>query len=176
MAVSAEIINQVYFTKVNGKVESFPYYDKVEKKIKYRPAIFNISNGERQWYKNDLLHSFDDEPAMIRNNGDKSWYKDGNPHRDGDLPAFIGGDGLEIHYYKNGKFGRDNDLPAIIGANEEKRYYKNGVEYTPKSEKKEDDYFAALHKKIVDDKSLSVEQKQDAIIALSFLAMIINKK
>ena len=176
MAVTAEIDNGVFITKVNEKLESLPYYDEISKKIKYHPAFFYITTGEKKWHKNGELHSFDDEPAMIMGHGAKVWYRNNEIHREGDLPAFIDGDGLSMHYYKNGKLHRDNDLPAVIRADGRECYYKNGVKYIPKSEQKEDDYFATLHKKIVDDKLLSVEQKQNAVIALSFLGMIINKK
>ena len=175
MAITAQISHQTFSTKVNGKLESLPYYDEVEKKIRYHPAIFHIEIGEKQWHKNGLLNSFDDEPAIITSIKGKLWYKDNEIHRDGDLPAFIGPNGSK-EYYKNDKLHRDNDLPAVIRADGSELYYKNGVKYIPKSEQKVDDYFATLHKKIVDDKSLSVEQKQDAVIALSFLGMIINKK
>ena len=175
MAITAEIVNGVYLTKIDGKLESLPYYDEVEKKIKYHPALFHIEIGEKQWYKNGELNSFNDEPAIIRNSGSRMWYKNNELHRDGDLPAVIYTDNTKM-YYKNNKLHRDNDLPAVIYESGSMEYYKNGVKYTPKSEQKEDDYFSMFQKKITDDVSLSVIQKQNAVIALSFLGMIINKK
>ena len=199
MAVTAEIDRDVFATKVDGKLESLPYYDEVEKKIKYRPALFNIGTRGEEWYKNGELNSFNGEPAIVRTSGAKMWYKNNKLHRDVDLPAVIYSNGSK-EYYKNNKLHRDNNLPAIIYENGLIEYYKNGVKYTPKSEQKEDDYFStfqkkieddyfstfqkkieddylvALYKKILDDKSLSVDQKQDSIISLAHLSMIINKK
>jgi hypothetical protein len=62
-------------------------------------------------YRNGLLHSFGDEPA-ITDFFKKSWFKDGKLHREGDLPACI-----SLFYdawYKNGVRHRDGGLPAII--------------------------------------------------------------
>ena len=187
MAVTTETRGQFFITKVNEKRESLPYYDEVEKKIKYHPAVFNIIKGNKEWHKNDLFHSFGDEPSVIYSKGSKMWHKNGRLHRDGDLPAVIDANRAK-KWYKNDELHRDGDLPAIIYADGRECYYKNGVKYTPKSEEKEDDYFStfqkkieddylvALYKKIVDNKSLSVDQKQDSIISLAHLSMIINKK
>ena len=174
MAVTAEIVGDLYSTKINDKLESLPYYDEVEKKIKYHYAQLNVISGYKAWFKNGELHSFDDEPAIIHRNGDKYWYKNEVLHRDGDLPAYIGINGVK-QYYKNGKLHRDNDLPAVIDIDRDKWYYKNGVRYTPKSEQKEDDYLFVIKKKITDDVSLSVVQKQNAAVALELLGVVLNK-
>jgi len=47
-----------------------------------------------------ILHSFDDEPALIF--GNKLWYKDGLAHRDNHNPVWIFNDG-NYSFYKNGK-------------------------------------------------------------------------
>ena len=49
-----------------------------------------------------ILHSFDDEPAMIYDNGTKFWFKNGKKHRDNNLPALIWYNG-DVVFYKNGK-------------------------------------------------------------------------
>jgi hypothetical protein len=62
--------------------------------------IKDIINGNT--YKNGLLHSFNDIPAIIKNNGNQCWYKNGKLHRDNDLPAVIWYDGSQ-EWYKNGQ-------------------------------------------------------------------------
>ena len=79
---------------------------------------------------NNQLHSFNDEPAIIRSNGTKSLYKDDKLHRDNDEPAYISSDGTK-YWYKDGKRHRDNDEPAIIYSNGTKEWYKDGISYTP---------------------------------------------
>ena len=79
-------------------------------------------------YLNNELHSFNDQPAIVRlyNNGrsEKSWCKYGKLHRR-DRPAFIGEDGYKSWFW-NGKRHRDNDKPAIVYANGNKSWYRNG--------------------------------------------------
>jgi len=62
-------------------------------------------------YKNGLLHSFGDEPA-ISDFFKKSWFKDGKLHRENDLPACISQ--LYSSWHKNGVLHRDGGLPAMI--------------------------------------------------------------
>jgi antitoxin component YwqK of YwqJK toxin-antitoxin module len=89
--------------------------------------IKDIINGNT--YKNGLLHSFNDMPAVIESDGTKKWYKNGKIHRDNDLPAVIYSDvlikGGEQFWYQNGKIHRDNDMPAVI-SNVSQMWYKNG--------------------------------------------------
>jgi len=50
-----------------------------------------------------ILHSFNDEPAMICDVGTLlKWYKDGLLHRDNNLPARIWYDG-SVDFFKNGE-------------------------------------------------------------------------
>ena len=90
-----------------------------------KPAI--ISGHRQEWYKNGKLHREGDLPAVI--SGDyQAWYKYGELHREGELPAFISG-----HYllwYKYGKLHREGDLPAIISKYKQE-WYKNGKRYIP---------------------------------------------
>ena len=50
--------------------------------------------------ENGLLHSFNDEPAVITSHV-KQWYKNGKLHRDGKLPAVEYENG-DVKYYING--------------------------------------------------------------------------
>ena len=59
-----------------------------------------------------ILHSVDDEPAIIWSDGTKYWFKDGLKHRDNNLPAIIYSDG-DCGYYKN----------------ENRYWFINGTEY-----------------------------------------------
>jgi len=64
---------------------------------------FKYETETGYFFKDDfILHSFDDEPALVWDDGAKYWYKDDKIHRDNNLPAVIysGGD---LKYYKNGK-------------------------------------------------------------------------
>ena len=61
-----------------------------------------------------VLHSVNDEPAIIYANGSKYWCKNGKPHRDGDKPAVIWANGGSKYWYKNGKLYRDGDKPVGI--------------------------------------------------------------
>ena len=74
-------------------------------------------------YKNGLLHSFGDEPAII-DFFKKSWFKDGKLHREGDLPACICQ--LGNSWYKNGVRHRDGGLPAIINRDGTKEFWVDG--------------------------------------------------
>ena len=111
-------------------------------------VVIRHVDKEGNTYKNGLLHSFDDQPAIIfytqkiwyrdgkvHRDGDlpahitddfgKKWFKNGLAHRDGDLPALI--EGAVQAWYKNGERHRDGDLPAVInGYHKEQIWYKNG--------------------------------------------------
>jgi hypothetical protein len=58
------------------------------------------SENDGMTYKNGVLHSFNDEPAVVNGRDDKVWYKDGVLHREGDLPAVIHGN--YKGFYNNG--------------------------------------------------------------------------
>jgi len=90
---------------------------------------------EYKSYKNGILHSIDDKPAVFKDFGEEQYfYKDGVLHRDNDKPAYINRD--RIKYYVNGKLHRAHDNPASYTTNKYSRivspeYYKNGTKYTP---------------------------------------------
>jgi hypothetical protein len=77
------------------------------------------------FYKDNKLHSYNDEPAVIRPNGTKEWYQNGKLHRDGDLPAVVWDD-KTMFWYKDGKIHRNNDLPAVIRPSGTSEWYQNG--------------------------------------------------
>ena len=79
-------------------------------------VVFRHTNREGSTYKNGLLHSYDDKPAIFcKISRQKIWFKDGKRHRDCDLPA-IESPSL-LAWYKNGKRHRERDLPAKIWLN-----------------------------------------------------------
>ena len=79
-------------------------------------------------YRNGVLHSYNDKPAVIRYERMAVWYKNGKIHREGDLPAYVDLKYPETHitWYRNGKIHREGDLPALIDG-DKKVWYKNGV-------------------------------------------------
>ena len=78
---------------------------------------------EGRTYGNGLLHSFDDNPAVIYPNGHKRWYQNGKIHRGNDLPAIVYADG-EKCWYQHDKIHRDNG-PARIYADGTQIWYFN---------------------------------------------------
>jgi hypothetical protein len=63
------------------------------------PQMITLSNGDRKWYLNGLLHRTDG-PAMERPNGTRAWFAHGQLHRttgpaveyaDGDCEWYING-------------------------------------------------------------------------------------
>jgi hypothetical protein len=88
-------------------------------------VVFRSTDRDGRTYRNGLLHSYEDEPAIIADNGTyKVWYKQGKIHREGDLPAITRNEQYQ-EWYRNGRLHRDRDLPAIIGTNF-REWYKNG--------------------------------------------------
>ena len=75
-------------------------------------VVFRSEDKDGRTYKNGLLHSYDDMPAISLDNY-KVWYKNGKIHREGDMPAIVRGDFYK-EWYKNGLLHREGDLPAII--------------------------------------------------------------
>jgi hypothetical protein len=73
--------------------------------------VFRSTDENGGTYKNGLLHSFDDKPAVSKGQY-QEWYKDGKLHRDGDVPAVVCPNRQE--WYKDGKRHRDGDLPAVV--------------------------------------------------------------
>lgn len=68
-------------------------------------------NKNGNTYKNGVLHSYDDKPALVTENS-QIWFKDGFRHREGDLPAIVKNDSQE--WWSNGKLHREGDKPAIV--------------------------------------------------------------
>lgn len=85
--------------------------------------IKDIVNGRT--YLNGVLHSFDDQPAIITGNGNQYWFRYGMQHRDNDLPAVIHANGTH-EWYQLGKLHRTDDKPAIIHINGNQYWYQLG--------------------------------------------------
>lgn len=68
--------------------------------------------GDKIWYKNGLLHSYNDKPAKILKGGTRFWYKHGKQHRDNGRPAEIYSDG-EKRWYLDGKKCTTEELKAL---------------------------------------------------------------
>jgi hypothetical protein len=81
------------------------------------------SENDGMTYKNGVLHSFNDEPAVVNGKDDKVWYKDGVLHREGDLPAVSN----EIYkaWWLNGRRHRLGG-PAYVNINFQE-WWENGV-------------------------------------------------
>lgn len=76
-----------------------------------------------------FLHSFNDEPAVIRRGSGKEWYYHGLLHRENNLPAIHRFDGSK-RWLQNGLTHRDKDLPAVIWKNSGvKEWYYEGEEH-----------------------------------------------
>jgi hypothetical protein len=89
-------------------------------------VVFRSTGREGRTYRNGLLHSYQDEPAIVADNGTyKVWYKQGKIHRDNDLPAISRNESYQ-EWYKDGELHRDGDLPAIIGSDNHQEWYVNG--------------------------------------------------
>ena len=87
-------------------------------------VVFRHTDENGSTYRNGLLHSFNDEPA-VANSISKMWYKDGKKHRDGDLPAVEESNGTKW-WYRNDKVHRDGDFPAVEISNGLKYWCKEG--------------------------------------------------
>jgi hypothetical protein len=79
----------------------------------------HVEDGVIMNFKNDLLHSVDDQPAMV-NSQYKAWFQNGKLHRESDKPAMIS-DKYKA-WYSNGVRHRDN-APAIINGIDLKYFY-----------------------------------------------------
>ncbi len=91
-----------------------------------------IIGNNLHWYRNGVLHSEDDKPAVIYQDGDLRWFKDGYLHREDDKPAVVNQDGY-LRWYKDGKLHREDDKPAVINRDGYRDgyqlCYKNGISY-----------------------------------------------
>ena len=78
-------------------------------------VVFMHTDENGSTYKNGLLHSYDDKPAVnkVSIHGKKlsEWYKDGLFHREGGLPALDYGGCLQ--WWVNGKKHREGGLNAV---------------------------------------------------------------
>ena len=78
-------------------------------------VVFRHTDENGSTYKNGLLHSYDDKPAVnkVSIHGKKmsEWYKDGLLHREGGLHAVDYGDYLQ--WWVNGKKHREGGLNAV---------------------------------------------------------------
>jgi hypothetical protein len=74
-----------------------------------------------------LIHSFNDEPAIVFNNGKKMWYYGGCIYRGDDKPAIIEKNRTKIWYNEHNTNDRDNDKPSIVYFNGTKSWCKNGI-------------------------------------------------
>ena len=114
--------------------------------------IIIIFDGDKFTFKNNILHSFDDQPAIQRKYGIfyinnnhlllhtyldynimntsnqynvNIWYTNGNIHRDNlSEPAYI--DCQKNIWYVDGQIHRDNDLPAMVYHDYKMIWYNNG--------------------------------------------------
>lgn len=92
---------------------------------------YTIIGNNYLLFKNDVLHSFNDEPAIIFADGTKCWYDNGLLHRGNDKPAIIY-QNTTLEWYRYGKLHRDSELgtllPSVIYSNGIKDYYQNGIQ------------------------------------------------
>ena len=87
-------------TKINHKeypefmfamIASFlPPYEGDELRKLAGNVVFKHRDKEGRTYKNGLLHSYDDKPA-INYRGHQIWYNNGQVHREHDKPASVKG-------------------------------------------------------------------------------------
>lgn len=88
----------------------------------YVGAIITLKNG--------ILHSLNDEPAIVYPTleSHRAWFKDGKLHRDNDQPAEITWNGTKT-WAINGVSHREGDLPAVEYLDGSKIWYKHGVRH-----------------------------------------------
>lgn len=98
-----ELASHLNFTgSLSLNKDSYSFLNGVLHSYNNQPAIIK-NYGVRVWYREGKLHSFNDQPALIYANGSKEWYKEGKLHRDNDLPAIILIDGTKF-WYQEGSF------------------------------------------------------------------------
>ncbi len=84
-----------------------------------------IIRNDSYWYKNGILHSENDKPAVVGQNGNQYWFRDGKSHRGGDKPAVMYQNG-DQYWFKDGYLHREDGKPAIVCQNGDLRWYKDG--------------------------------------------------
>jgi len=87
---------------------------------KYPFYTIQTHSNRMETRRNGLLHSRNDEPAIVWTNGRLEWYRHGRKHRNNDNPAVIHSDGGK-EWWMEGKHHRDNDKPTFVS--------KYGIEY-----------------------------------------------
>ena len=93
-----------------------------------RIGVLNEYDGGIYSYLGNMIHSFNDQPAIIYNNGNKYWFWYGKKHRGGDQPAFVDSIGYKSWFW-HGERHRENDLPAIEWETGKKEWYRHGLRY-----------------------------------------------
>jgi hypothetical protein len=83
---------------------------------------FRHEDSEGRTYKNGVLHSYEDKPA-VNTLLYQMWYKNGELHREGDLPAYVSDRNRQ--WYINGVLHRDGKPAFIEGDVQE--FYTYGV-------------------------------------------------
>ncbi len=83
-------------------------------------------SGARRDDGTGLLHSFDDEPAVIYKDGTKWWYEDGEVSRRGDKPAVIWWNGVE-EWWEAGVRHRETGPAVIFPVNDNVHPERRGV-------------------------------------------------
>ena len=78
-------------------------------------GIVEYPNGEKVWYKDGLVHSYNNKPAVIGIFGTRYWFENGEIHRGNDKPAIVYINGRRA-WYKHGLRHRGNKKPALINA------------------------------------------------------------
>lgn len=83
----------------------------------------DVNRALIQWRRKGLLHSYNDEPAVVFPDNTKMWFTNGILHRLTG-PAVIVGDVYE-EWHRYGILHRDNG-PALVYMNGHKEWYKDG--------------------------------------------------
>jgi hypothetical protein len=115
-------------SKRNANILQKPYIIKATNAFIVKSWEFWFSNEHYHYQSfkyNGILHSFNDNPAVIHNDGTKLWYQHGNLHRNNDQPAIVKDIGSK-EWYQHGKLHRDNDQPAVIQVDGFKGWYQHG--------------------------------------------------
>jgi antitoxin component YwqK of YwqJK toxin-antitoxin module len=124
-ATNAFIVESCEIYLNNKRYHSFKY-NGILHSFNDQPAIIRNDGSQHcEWYRHGKIHRDNGQPAIIYSNG-KGWYQHGKLHRDNDQPAVIYlSPGKQI-WYQHGKLHRDHDQPAIIKDNGSKEWYQHG--------------------------------------------------
>jgi hypothetical protein len=122
------LLNGIFTTRIDGKLESFPYYNEETGMVDYHPALIHINMNKisrKEWFKNGHYYRDNDLPMIERAGGYKAWVNEKGAYHRLDGPAIIHCNGTEM-YCINGKFHR-TDGPAVFRKDE--RGYISKEEY-----------------------------------------------